>query len=103
MQHSWRLQKEIYFDVNVGVVMSPNGLKSKGALRAICYSAVRKQYTLAIRQITRAALPYIYKNDWLQMSQNSMQTTCPVLVHKPVKYDVNTICDVEIFVVQLTH
>jgi len=43
--------------------MSPNGLKSKGALRAICYSAVRKQYTLAIRQITRAALPYIYKND----------------------------------------
>jgi len=37
-----------------------------------------------------------------QMSQNSMQTTYPVLVHKPIKYDIHTICDMLIFVVQLT-
>ena len=28
------------------------------------------------------------------MSQNIMQAACPVLVHKSVKYDIHTICDV---------
>jgi len=43
--------------------MSPSGRKSNGGLSAVCCSAVRTQYTRAIRQITRAALPYIHTND----------------------------------------
>jgi len=34
-------------------------------------------------------LTYIQMVDF-QMSQNSMQTTCPVLVHKAVQYDIHT-------------
>ena len=34
-------------------------------------------------------LTYIQMIDF-QMSQNSMQTACPVLVHKPVQYDINS-------------
>jgi hypothetical protein len=47
-------------------------------------------------------LTYIHMTELL-MSQNSMQTTYPVLVHKPIQYDKHTICVVEIFVVQLAH
>ena len=47
-------------------------------------------------------LTYIQMTE-LIMSQHSMQTTYPVLVHKPVHYDVPKICNMEIFVVQLTH
>ena len=47
-------------------------------------------------------LIYIKMIDF-QMTQKSIRTTCPILVHKPVHYDINIICDVEIFVVQLTH
>ena len=36
-------------------------------------------------------------------SQNSMQSIYPVLVHKPIHYDIPKICDVEMFVVRLTH
>jgi len=83
--------------------MSNSGRKSKGGLSAVFWSAVRTQYTRAIRQITRAALPYIYRNYWFSNVTKIMHTACPVLVHNPVQYDIHTICDVEIFVVQLTH
>jgi len=65
MSHRWRLGKEIFLYVNVGVVMSPSGRKSKGGLSAVCCSAVRTQCTLAIRQIALAPLSHIYKNYWL--------------------------------------
>ena len=45
--------------------MSPSGRKSNGGLSAVCCSAVRTQCTREIRQISRAALPYIHTNDWL--------------------------------------
>jgi len=37
MPHSWRFQKEIFFCVNVGVVMSPSGRKSKGKFGALSH------------------------------------------------------------------
>jgi len=43
--------------------MSHSGRKSKGGLSAVCCSAVRTQYTRAIRQIIQVQLPYIHKND----------------------------------------
>ena len=60
MPHSWRQQKEIFFYVNVGVVMSCSNRKSKGVLSETRCSAVRTHYTRAIRQITRAPLSYIH-------------------------------------------
>jgi len=56
------------------------------------YLKTRKQHYLIYIQIID-----------FHMSQNIMQTACPVLVHKSVQYDIHTICDVKIFVVQLTH
>ena len=47
-------------------------------------------------------LTYIQMIDF-QMSLNSMQTTYTVLLHKPIHYDRHKICDIEMFVVQLTH
>ena len=56
---------EILFSLNVGVVMSPNGRKSKGVLSKVWCSSVRPKYKQAVRQITRTPLPYIHTNEWL--------------------------------------
>ena len=65
MSHSWRLQKEIFFYVNVGVVISNICRKTKGGLSAVCCSNVRTQCIRGIPQIPQAAIPYIYNNYWL--------------------------------------
>jgi hypothetical protein len=45
MPHSWRFQKEIYFYVNVGVVMCPIVRKSKGKFGALTYvHSLNEQY-----------------------------------------------------------
>ena len=89
MPHSWRLQKEIFFYVNVGVVMCCIDRKSKGGLSEIRCSAVRTIHEQYIKLHEHHYLTYIQMIDF-QMSQNSMQTTFPVLLHKPVKYDMYT-------------
>jgi len=87
MPHSWRLQKEIYFYVNVGVVMCPIVRKSKGKFGALTYvHSLNKQY---VKLHDQNYLTFIQFIDF-QMSQNKMQTTCPFLVHKPVEYDIHT-------------
>jgi len=50
----------------MGVVMSSSGRKSKvgsSMSNVVRCSAVRRHYTRATRQITRAPSPYIYTND----------------------------------------
>ena len=80
--------------------MSHSGRKSKGKFVALTYvHSIQKQY---VKSHEQHYLTYIQTIDF-QMSQNNLETTCPVLVHKLVQYDIHTqICGVEIFVVQLT-
>jgi len=68
-----------------------------GALTSV--NTIHKQY---VKLHEHRYLTYIQITELL-MSQNSMQTTYPVLVHKPIHYDVPKICNMEIFVVQLAH
>jgi hypothetical protein len=92
-----------FFYVNVCVVMSPSGRKSKEGcpkLGALPYvHTIHEQY---FKLHEHYYLTYIQMIDF-QMSLNSMHTTYPVLLHKPIHYDRHKICDIEIFVVQLTH
>jgi len=87
MPHSWRLQKEIFLYVNVTVVLNPSGRITKRKFGVVPYvHSIHEQY---VKLHEQHYLTYIQMSDF-QMSQNSMQTTCPVLVHKPVQYDINT-------------
>jgi len=64
--------------------------KSKGGLSAdftLAYvHSVHEQY---VKLHEQHFLTYIQMIEF-QMSQYSVQTTCPVLVHNPVQYDINT-------------
>ena len=104
MSHSWRLQKEIFFYVNVGVVMSCSGRKSKGRLSETRCSAVRTYYTRAVCQITRAPSSYIHTNDWFSDVTKEHADNLPSSCAQTCKiWNVHTICDVDISVVHLTH
>ena len=79
MPHGWRLQKEILFYVNVGVVMSCRGHKWRGGLSEFRCSAVRTHYTRAIRQITRAPLfTYIqyFLSDVTKQYADNLSSSC---------------------------
>jgi len=104
MPHSLLLEKEIFFSVNVGVFKGPICRKSMGVLSAVWCSVVPRHYTRAIRQITQAPLLYIHLNDWLSIVTKQhadiLPSSCAQTCTMRYKH---TICDVDIFVVQLSH
>ena len=87
MPHSCGLQKEIFFYVNVAVFKNPCDRKSKWKIVALSYvHSIHEHY---VKLHEQHYLTYIQMIDF-QMSQNIMQITCPVPVHKPVQYDIHT-------------
>ena len=75
--------------------------------REVCqqiFSSICAQCTWAIRQITRAAFPYIHTNDWISNVTIQRADNLPgYCAQSCTIWYKHTICNVVIFVVPLTH